>query len=275
MSKKAFSLIELSIVILIVGIIVAGVTQSSRLVTHFKISSARNLTKNSPLHNIRNPIAWYESTLEESFDKTIDPGSSTANRVANWYDVNSQSNYKNNASQSAQSSQPTYVLNGINGIPAVNFNGSSQFLTLPNGTVPYNNSSYTIFFVSSFSSICNCGLLGSGNYGSSNRVNAFRSALGGLLNYWWGNDILTPSNIVSANVGYVITFSYDQTTTNRIIYLNGTQVRIDNPSANQSTSANNTIGTTNTSEYMNGNIGEIIIFDRALASSERGRSNPT
>ncbi len=35
--KKAFSLIELSIVILIIGILVAGVTQSSRLVLAMKL----------------------------------------------------------------------------------------------------------------------------------------------------------------------------------------------------------------------------------------------
>ena len=42
--SKAFSLIELSIVILIIRILVAGVTQSSRLVTQFRLLSARNMT---------------------------------------------------------------------------------------------------------------------------------------------------------------------------------------------------------------------------------------
>ncbi|MFM7621060.1 MAG: prepilin-type N-terminal cleavage/methylation domain-containing protein, partial [Alphaproteobacteria bacterium] len=47
--NKAFSLIELSIVILIIGILVAGVTQSSRLVNQFRLTSARNITLSSPL----------------------------------------------------------------------------------------------------------------------------------------------------------------------------------------------------------------------------------
>ncbi|MFM7620300.1 MAG: prepilin-type N-terminal cleavage/methylation domain-containing protein, partial [Alphaproteobacteria bacterium] len=46
---QAFSLIELSIVILIIGILVAGVTQSSRLVNQFRLTSARNITLSSPL----------------------------------------------------------------------------------------------------------------------------------------------------------------------------------------------------------------------------------
>ncbi|MFM7621329.1 MAG: prepilin-type N-terminal cleavage/methylation domain-containing protein [Alphaproteobacteria bacterium] len=41
---KAFSLIELSIVILIIGILVAGVTQSSRLIRQMKLLSAQSIT---------------------------------------------------------------------------------------------------------------------------------------------------------------------------------------------------------------------------------------
>lgn len=51
--KKAFSLIELSIVILIIGILVAGVTQSSRLINAMRIQSIRSLTINSPYHQFK------------------------------------------------------------------------------------------------------------------------------------------------------------------------------------------------------------------------------
>ena len=43
---KAFSLIELSIVILIIGILVTGIVQSSRLVNQMKLQTARNLPRN-------------------------------------------------------------------------------------------------------------------------------------------------------------------------------------------------------------------------------------
>lgn len=45
--NKAFSLIELSIVILIIGILVAGVTSSSRLINQMRLTSARTLTQSS------------------------------------------------------------------------------------------------------------------------------------------------------------------------------------------------------------------------------------
>ena len=65
--KQAFSLIELSIVILIIGILVAGVTQSSRLVNQFRINSLRQLVVNSPVNSIKDLSLWLETTQTESF----------------------------------------------------------------------------------------------------------------------------------------------------------------------------------------------------------------
>lgn len=53
-SNKAFSLIELSIVILIIGILVAGVTQSSRLINQIKLSLAQSITRSSDVNSIDN-----------------------------------------------------------------------------------------------------------------------------------------------------------------------------------------------------------------------------
>lgn len=50
--QKAFSLIELSIVILIIGILVAGVTQSSRLVKQIRLASIKSMTLSSPVSSI-------------------------------------------------------------------------------------------------------------------------------------------------------------------------------------------------------------------------------
>ena len=61
-SNKAFSLIELSIVILIVGILVAGVTSSSRLIKKMKLITAQNLTNSSPIHSIKGLALWLESS---------------------------------------------------------------------------------------------------------------------------------------------------------------------------------------------------------------------
>ena len=86
-NKKAFSLIELSIVILIIGILVAGVTQSSRLISRMKQISVRSLTLNSPISSIKDLYAWYETSLESSFNEAETADGSTIN---NLYDLNPQ-----------------------------------------------------------------------------------------------------------------------------------------------------------------------------------------
>jgi len=64
---KAFSLIELSIVILIIGILFVGVTQSSRLINQMSLTTARNITQNSPVYSISGVVSWIETTSQQSF----------------------------------------------------------------------------------------------------------------------------------------------------------------------------------------------------------------
>jgi prepilin-type N-terminal cleavage/methylation domain-containing protein len=54
--SKAFSLIELSIVILIIGILIAGVTQGSRLVRESKITTAVTLTQSAPIASVKDLV---------------------------------------------------------------------------------------------------------------------------------------------------------------------------------------------------------------------------
>lgn len=113
MSKKAFSLIELSIVILIIGILVSGVTQSSRLIRQFRLSSAQSLTDNSPVNSIPDLVAWYETTKETStFNGTnyqLDDGSA----VTILKDIKQTSSVKYDLAANA-GSNPVYKEEGIN-----------------------------------------------------------------------------------------------------------------------------------------------------------------
>jgi len=106
--NKAFSLIELSIVILIIGILVAGVTQSSRLINQLKLLSAQSLTRSSDVNSILDLTFWVESTLDGSFTNSsgsfqLDNGGS----ISSWNDIKIISSTKINVSQSNTSIQPT------------------------------------------------------------------------------------------------------------------------------------------------------------------------
>ena len=262
-SSKAFSLIELSIVILIIGILVAGVTQSSRLVKQVKLMSARSITLSSPVPTIKNLVAWYESTSEKSFN---DSEASDQSLLKNWYDINLQSSIKLDASQSNDANKPIYAFDESTNLPIVKFI-DQDFFNLPDATVPFNNMPYTVFFVSRADSMCNCGILGSGTYSTNNATNAFRyDGANGLNNYWWYVDLYMPNTITLKKLT-IIDITYDLA--KREGYVDGV-LKVTTPSSNRaSTSINNTIGRTLPGEFLIGSIGEIIIFDRALNTEER------
>ena len=128
-NKKAFSLIELSIVILIIGILVAGVTTSSRLIRAMKLISAKQMTQSSPVLTIPDLLAWFEPTKEGIFGSgsagTYTPlaNPDDGQRIATWKDGNPRLTAGGEllATQTTINNQPFYVENGINGLPTLNF----------------------------------------------------------------------------------------------------------------------------------------------------------
>lgn len=82
---RAFSLMEVSIVIVVIGILVAGVNQGLGLFYKTKIKSAQALTKGSRVNNIKGLIVWYEPTLDESF---ISSETNNGSTISQWNDVN-------------------------------------------------------------------------------------------------------------------------------------------------------------------------------------------
>ena len=66
--NKAFSLIEISIVILIVGILISGVSLGVDLYQDFRLASARSLTQNSRVGRINGLVLWLESSQKSSFE---------------------------------------------------------------------------------------------------------------------------------------------------------------------------------------------------------------
>lgn len=279
-NKKAFSLIEISVVILIIGILIAGISNGIDLYRDMKLTTSRNLTQNSRIGRIENLISWYETTKESNFSKGTstfeDLKNFTTNQEINrWKDSNPRSIVKYDATQTDSANQPKIIIDDITSLPIVKFDGSPRHFILPNGTVPFNNSAYTIIFVCKNSNNSPGGILGSGTY-APNSSNAFRYETGRKIhNYWYGDaitDETSPANSVALNKFQIFTFTYDQT--NRKIYIDGVYQTGDTPPARASTNINNTIGLTCSTcgvsrEFLNGAIGELIIFDRGLQNAER------
>lgn len=120
--KRAFSLIELSIVVLVIGILIAGVTQSTRLLSQARLNTARSITQSSPVAGINGLILWLEPTLEESFNESETEDEA---QLTDWNDVNPQTVSKYFNIVASGSSAITYETNGINNIPTVEFSGAT------------------------------------------------------------------------------------------------------------------------------------------------------
>ena len=281
--NKAFSLIELSIVILIVGILVAGVTQSSRLISRMKLFSAQSATISSDVASIPNLTMWLETSLDNSI--TNSAGSlqlDDNNSISSWNDINPQSSNKINVTQTNASIQPTYKANGINGFPSINFNGSNQYLATMNSVpITLGDKDYSIILVWNSTS-ADIGGLGqvvisqSDNPGSCSQMASFW-----IVSNTYGfagacNDFRTVNIISKTPYISILTVNNNLTTNNISVYTNSNTPTIGTSSGGVS---NLNIGNGNLligARYQNGNvmqyyvglISEIIIYDRTLKIDE-------
>ncbi|HLD77135.1 MAG TPA: prepilin-type N-terminal cleavage/methylation domain-containing protein [Rickettsiales bacterium] len=143
MKKRAFSLLELSVVLLVIGLITAGIMKGISVVRTGRISAARSLTVNSKINEIPGMVSWYETTMNESFDKdeTVDNSQTT-----NWYDISPESiAERRNALTAVASDNVVYRATGINSLPSIQFTGSGT-LTLSSFFQGSSNR-FTIFVV--------------------------------------------------------------------------------------------------------------------------------
>jgi prepilin-type N-terminal cleavage/methylation domain-containing protein len=272
--KKAFSLVELSMVILIIGMLIAGISQGIDLYQDSRLATARALTKSSRVGRIPDLVSWYETTAENIFSSGTTSFQNIEKVQANqkinrWKDSNPNSIFKYDASQTSSANQPKIIFDKDSSLPIVRFD-SPSFLNLPDGTVPYGNSEYTVIFISKVDVSGNYGVLGSGNYGTQNQTNAFRyDSVGKMVNYWWHDDLSSLINTTINNKFQIFIFDYNKSIRN--LYVDGVLKKYISSTTKprESTNLNNTIGKTYSVEYLVGSIAELIIYDRALLNSER------
>jgi prepilin-type N-terminal cleavage/methylation domain-containing protein len=137
--NKAFSLIELSIVVLIIGILIAGITNYTSLVNKSRLSSARSLTQSSPVRSVKGLILWLETTSKDSF---IESETQDSSLITKWSDLNPTVQQKNNA---FARTPPTYKKNCLNGLPCLQFDGLTTYMETSYGIGRYPT--FTIFAV--------------------------------------------------------------------------------------------------------------------------------
>ncbi len=270
--NKAFSLVELSIVILIIGVLIAAVGQGIDLLQDARLAAARMMTQSSRVNSIKNLVTWLETTSESSFDATEAVDGSA---ITNWYDTNPQSVDKNNAQQTTAASKPLYVANCINNLPCLDFDGTNDYM---NSVLAIGNTSggLSVFAVVRFDAIVNgnnaeFSIVGSGaSWGSGTAFNlkVWDSSPAAIYYQLPGQEIGSIPQYAPAisNINYLIEAINDPTGTaiwvNKVAGTSYAGVPMTNIQILD-------IGHFNGARYLNGKIAELIIYDRIIATKER------
>ena len=267
LQKKAFSLLELSIVIVIIGVLLIGVIGSKHLVKKARINAAQAITRSSPISAVKGNKLWIESSLDElSFGN----GLSTGDFITAWAD--NSSNNGLSISVPFGASGPTYS-NSINGVQAVKFDSTSStnHLVIDNPTF-LNGTDYTIFFVEK--RMATNGTTGNYLLGSSGSFALGYETTSSVIQTHGeassdANTAAIESVTAYSNKPRMISFTHSSVDGNKI-YINGTLINEDtSDEAKAHLSGFSTTNTLKIGNNYNGEIGEFAIFDREIKNVER------
>lgn len=279
---KGFSLIELSIVMLILGLLIVSISEGIDLAQSYKLNAARSLTESSPVATTEDLVAWYESTSKKSFDSEIDEDDPDYNSVSDWFDINPQATIKKHGYQTTDDYKPTFSLNTKLKLPMVYFDGTNDCIKLPDNTLPFADHSYTIFIVAHilYNGTNNRTFLSAeANLNQNYNILRYNIVTLNTISTIWDRSY---SNQVSIDHNMIITHGYSNgysaTNLNRKMsyYKNGTRLDyLDQSSPSQTAATYNALGCRRNSsnvegsDFLHGYIGEIIIFNRYLDEEER------
>lgn len=184
----------------------------------------------------------------------------SGSNVTQWNDK-SGSGYTATASGTAsptRSSSSRYLL----------FNGTTNALTLSTGALPSGNSAYSIFAVAYTNNVANPQWVLAGGSEENNRmIGLLLFTTSAVWHSWWANEYAV-NNSISNGVPAIMNISYS---TNRTTVVNGGMLTTNNPgTVRNNPTTGNFIGKRVTDvQYLDGGIGEIIVFSRDISTNER------
>lgn len=278
--RQGFSLLELSISLLVIGLLMTAVIKGSDLIAQARLSVARELTAKSPVLEINGLKVWYETTMPNSF---IASEIKNGNAISTWYD--SSGNTPLNPmtlTQGTSGYRPLYMATGMNNLPALKFDGVDDYLSNTILNFPYND--YSIFMVfntldsSTFIDLMSIKNTSSG-WGlliETQASNIFRT----LHRFPYSttsinnDDFSSSTGQFSTNKKYVLSYIRNSTSspTDSTVRLNGSSIITNTPiraGFDGSDLYFCVSSLSGTGRYFNGYISEIIIYSRTLSTQER------
>ncbi|MCE3254704.1 MAG: hypothetical protein K0R25_198 [Rickettsiaceae bacterium] len=266
--KQAFSLLEMSVVLLIIAVLILAAIKGSTLINKAKVSSASTITKSSIIPKMEGLVVWYETIMPNSLDSAL---AYNGSQITSWLDISD--NKIDPYDTTISTSGPSYIADGINGLPVLKFNGTSNFLktTFP---MELNSNQLEVFVVAKKSSdVLNSSVAvfydGSVDNNSTSLVLAIDNDGSGTLRTFRGTNLSSVTN-PGSNVSYIFSTSFDGS--NNTSYLNGAAGTT--VASSGSFSINGIIIgaryiAASPANFFNGFVGELIVFNRTLSTQER------
>jgi hypothetical protein len=211
----------------------------------------------SPL-NIPGCSLWLDAADATTF--TYSSGSN----VSQWRD---KSGIGNHATQNTGSQQPTYTAG-----TKVSFNKvNNQYMSLPNGTIPYGNSEYSFYLVLTPQSTGLDILFSSGDYSTTGGTNGLYYNSSFYQNYWFNQDAnMNISPVIGQRALVEVTYTQN---VNRYMYSAGTLQSTTASSNRNSFSTNNIIGGEGPSPgrgyYASCDFHEFLVYNTGHTTSQR------
>jgi hypothetical protein len=213
--------------------------------------------------------------------------------VATWSD---QSGNGYDATQSTTAARPTYIASGLNGLPVVRFDGTDDTLSVPSSTATFkflHSDVSTVFIVAKAGVVSDPGVAygflhtatgtsATGFYIRFTDISPTNDRIGHNIYFGTvGQTVVsnsTPINTFTANQFNflsVLSKPSDAVAAERsAISINGavaTQLNVQTNTPSTSNATNDLIiggSISSTTPFLNGDIGEIIVYNRALNTSE-------
>jgi hypothetical protein len=270
---KAFSFIEIAMVLLIVAFLMAGILNGTSLISDASVATAQKLTTNSEVNTMENLTLWLETSFTRSFESS-NAKIENNTRIVQWKDISpiKPATKRFDLAQATQINQPQYKEDVTDGLPLIyftnnnflEFNQSAQNVVLAD---IFQQNQVTIFL------ICIFGNLSTGskiiNLGTNNVINFGYN--GNKIEMKFADDTILETSD-SFQQKKLLMLTGIRTNNNNIeLYLNGNLRRI---AAASSIISDNNFGLTanmriRVGENFTGWLGEVLIFNKALTSKER------
>lgn len=276
---KAFSFIEISVALLIIGVLMSITLQIKDFIHSSKVERARSLTQNSPILSIPDLAHWYEPILQDSFETAIDVSGSIiedGTPIKSWFDKNNSRLHPAHAIQNNSTYQPQYFNRVFdNTIPALRFFGTDDRLSSNNASIFGKEVTYfavmkriqSVIYSGIFSVV---DLPSHDDFRSERSFRAFyenNNQIQSLSNNIYGNSMTHPGN----NIEYFASVIYDGSNVKSNIngrpYSSPTSI-LPNFAATKIAIGCNLLSSERFTDCYNGYIAEIIIYNRALKSGE-------